>query len=60
MSAALKTLPHASLWYTFPGENALKIDKVIEDAMDNVVVLKEAPETAMKALADKVDALLIE
>lgn len=60
MSAALKTLPSASLWYTFPGENALKIDKVIEDAMDNVVVLKETPETAVKALARKVEALLIE
>lgn len=58
MNAAIKTLPYASLWYTFPGENALEINKVIQDAMESVVSLKVEPASAMNETLGEVEALL--
>jgi multiple sugar transport system substrate-binding protein len=58
MNAAIDTLPVASLWYAFPGENSAKIDKAIEAAMVEVVTLRQTPEEAMKSLEANVRSML--
>lgn len=58
MGAAIASLPFATSWYAFPGENAVKIGKTIENYMTEVVTLRQTPEDAMQALTRDVIALL--
>lgn len=58
MAAALATVPHASAWYSFPGENSVEIGDVIYDAIEAVATLRIAPQEGLARLADDVDDLL--
>ena len=60
MKAAIDTLPYASTWYTFPGENAIEINKKIGDAMERLVTLRSEPDSEMSALKNDVQALIID
>lgn len=56
--APVEQLPIVTAFFTFPGENSLKIPDVIRDALYRVVTLKGSPEDELKKLADDVTALL--
>ena len=56
--AALSSIPIAVTWYAFPGENAGRIDRAIEDRLREVVTLRQDPDAAMAALEDDVQSLL--
>jgi len=58
MKGVLETVPVASSWYAFPGENAIKIDKVIYDKVQAVLTLREKPEEALVNLKREIEALL--
>ena len=60
MSAALATVPHASAWYAYPGENSVRIEEVIRDAIQSVATLQIAPQDALTQLAEDVNAILPE
>lgn len=55
---AARQLPLITGWYSFPGQNALKITDVIKGHLESVVTLKATPEGAMAAMAADVRALL--
>lgn len=58
MAAALATVPHASVWYSFPGENSVEIGDVIYDAVEAVATLQIEPQDGLARLAGDVGALL--
>ena len=58
MGAALTSVPIAVTWYAFPGENAGRIDRVIEDRLREVITLQQEPDAAMTALEDDLRSLL--
>jgi multiple sugar transport system substrate-binding protein len=58
IATALSIVPYASAWYAFPGENPVKIDDTIVDAMEMVTTLKEKPAEALEALRKSVEGLL--
>ena len=60
MNAALNSIPIAMTWYAFPGENAARIDRVIEDRLGEVIRLQQTPEEAMIALEADVRSMLPE
>lgn len=57
---AVKQLPLLRDWYAFPGENGLKITKVIEDAMQSIASREriDEPEKVLQEMSEKVQALL--
>lgn len=54
----LDQLPIVSRFYTWPGENSLKIPNIIRDHLQRVVTLRATPEAVMPAMARDVQALL--
>lgn len=55
---ALDTLPIATAWYAFPGENAAKIDKAFLEHMRLASTLKLAPEDTLASLKSEIEKLL--
>ncbi|UCI31758.1 ABC transporter substrate-binding protein [Mesorhizobium sp. B4-1-4] len=45
-------------FFSFPGENSVKITKVIQDQLQAVVTLRRSPEDAMKLMASEAEAML--
>lgn len=45
-------------WYSFPGENSLRITEVILSHLQQVARLQQTPEEAMRAMTDEVQRLL--
>jgi multiple sugar transport system substrate-binding protein len=45
-------------FFSFPGENATKITKVIQDQLQAVITLQRSPEASMKQMESEVEALL--
>lgn len=58
MKAALETVPYASPWYAFPGENAVKIYDLISDKIQAVATLQERPKEGLANLRREIEALL--
>lgn len=54
------SLPFASRWYAFPGDNSAKIDAVMIDGVDAVVTLAKTPDQALTAMKRTVEILLPE
>lgn len=55
---AASQLGRVTAWYSFPGENALKITDVIKGHLQQVITLQATPEEAMAAMvADTKDLL---
>jgi multiple sugar transport system substrate-binding protein len=48
----------ATSWYAFPGRNSVRITDLIKNRLQQVVTLKESPETALRAMAREVQDLL--
>ena len=57
---AVRQLPLLRDWYAFPGENGLKITKVIEDGMQSIVSREriEEPEAVLKDIVEDTQKLL--
>jgi multiple sugar transport system substrate-binding protein len=53
-----ESLPHAALWYAFPGGNSLKIDAVIVDGVNSVVTLAQTPHRAAATMKRTIERLL--
>lgn len=51
MQAALRSIPRSRGWYAFPGENAGRIDTMIEDRVGEVMRLRQLPAPALDRLA---------
>ncbi|MQW32110.1 extracellular solute-binding protein [Sinorhizobium meliloti] len=49
---AVSMLPNLTGWRAFPGENALKIDKAIQDLARDVLTLKKEPQAALEEMAE--------
>ncbi|MHA7777971.1 extracellular solute-binding protein [Roseibium sp. M-1] len=58
MDAALRTVPRASAWYSFSGENTVKINDVIYDKIESVLTLQVEPEEGLNQLGEEVTSLL--
>ncbi len=58
LAPALQSISRASPWYAFPGQNSAKIDKTIEDAMQQVSSLAISPANALGQLRQQVQNLL--
>jgi len=58
MKAALDSVAIARGWYAFPGENAGRIDTLIEDSLGEVLRLRQPPERALDQLAKDVKGML--
>ncbi|MGV3553332.1 ABC transporter substrate-binding protein [Rhizobium sp.] len=56
--AATQQLADLGDWYTFPGDNAVKINTVINDSLQSVVSLKSEPDVALDKMVNDVQALL--
>ena len=54
------SLPFASRWYAFPGNNSAKIDSVIIDGVGSVIRLSKTPDQALSAMRRAVQVLLPE
>ena len=54
----LKQMDYVTAWYSFPGENALKITDVIRDHLQSVVNQSATPEAALQAMTKDVQSLL--
>lgn len=57
-AAALQSVPYATALYAFPGDNALEIDRLLEDCLSDVVTLRKAPEHAVRRLKANIQPLL--
>ncbi|WP_425405235.1 ABC transporter substrate-binding protein [Hwanghaeella sp.] len=57
---AVRQLPLLRDWYAFPGENGLKITKVIEDAMQSIVSRErvDEPEAVLSDMVEDTQKLL--
>lgn len=53
-------IERATRFFTFPGENSLKIPVVVRDHLQNVVTLKREPEAVLADMESDVQALLPE
>jgi multiple sugar transport system substrate-binding protein len=58
LGPAIDSIGRASPWYAFPGQNSAKIDKTIEDAMQQASSLAVPPEQALPQLRRQVEILL--
>ncbi|UCI31752.1 ABC transporter substrate-binding protein [Mesorhizobium sp. B4-1-4] len=56
--AGIDELPFVSGWYSFPGDNAVKISDVILDHLRSVITLRIPPESALRKMSADVSALL--
>lgn len=54
----LAQVPLLRVWYTFPGENALKVGKVLVDGVTAVMTQKASPEDALAEMSSKTKALI--
>jgi multiple sugar transport system substrate-binding protein len=54
----LSRLDVATSWYAPPGENAIKISRVVKDELEQVVTLRAQPEAALKAMTQEIEPLL--
>ncbi|MDX8450224.1 ABC transporter substrate-binding protein [Mesorhizobium captivum] len=57
--AATRQLSDLGDWFTFPGENAVKINTAINDDLQSVVSLKLEPDAALDKMVKDVQALLL-
>ncbi|QRM32376.1 ABC transporter substrate-binding protein [Microvirga sp. VF16] len=55
---AVKQLPVATAWYSFPGDNGVRISKEIEEVLNRLGTLKITPAQAQQELIDRVSPLL--
>jgi len=55
---AVRQMPWLTGWYTFPGENGLKITDVIDDHFQTVIDKSATPQQALDAMASDVQKLL--
>jgi multiple sugar transport system substrate-binding protein len=55
---SLSQQPFMTAWYAFPGDNNLKIIKVIKDRLQTVVDKSAAPDAALAGMAADVGKLL--
>jgi multiple sugar transport system substrate-binding protein len=55
---AVHMLPAMTAWFTFPGENSLKINDVIRDYLQRVVTLRQSPEEVMPKMSQDAAKLL--
>lgn len=58
LATSAKLMPVLSEYYTFPGENSIKIGTVVRDHMRDVATLRRAPEEVMPAMVRDVRAML--
>ncbi|MGY8668851.1 extracellular solute-binding protein [Bradyrhizobium sp. UFLA05-109] len=58
MQAALSSITHSRGWYAFPGENAGRIDMMIEDRVGEVMRLRQLPAPALDRLAKDISTQL--
>jgi multiple sugar transport system substrate-binding protein len=56
--AGLKMVPHLAGFYSFPGDDAVKITTVLRDHLRSVVTLQQDPQAALQLMAREVQALL--
>jgi multiple sugar transport system substrate-binding protein len=56
--AAADRLPDLTFWTSFPGENALRIHRIIRDHLQALVTLQTAPRDTLAAIAHDTRALL--
>ena len=54
LSQAAKVIP----WHAWPGENGVKINKIIRDMQESILLLKETPKAGLSRAAAEVRALL--
>lgn len=54
---SLEQIPNIFRWYSFPGQNTLKIIDVIKDSLQSVVSKKQDPDTAVTKAAEEVAKL---
>lgn len=57
-NAGLSSVAVGRGWYAFPGENAARIDSMIEDRLGEVVRLHQLPEPALDQLAKDIRSML--
>ncbi|MBI1779265.1 MAG: extracellular solute-binding protein [Proteobacteria bacterium] len=48
----------ATSWYAPPGDNAIKISRVVKDDLEQVVTLRMTPEQALDAMTSEIQPLL--
>ncbi|MGY8635565.1 extracellular solute-binding protein [Bradyrhizobium sp. 14AA] len=58
VQAALRSIPRGRGWYAFPGENAGRIDMMIEDRVGDVMRLRQLPAPALDRLAKDISTQL--
>lgn len=58
--AVVDSLPFATRWYAFPGDNAAKIDSIIANGVSSVISLSKSPDQALVSMRRSVEALLPE
>ena len=56
----IDSLPFATRWYAFPGDNSAKIDSVIANGVSSVISLSKRPDRALASMRRSVEALLPE
>ncbi|SJM30225.1 extracellular solute-binding protein [Mesorhizobium delmotii] len=56
--AGIRQLPFATGWYSFPGQNSVKITTVIRDHLQAVVTLQKPPADALSDMVKDVRSLL--
>lgn len=56
--AAVEALPFVTGWYTFPGENALRIVQTLRDHLRNVAIEQTDIDKALRAMVNDVKPLL--
>lgn len=55
---SLEQIPTIFRWYSFPGQNTLKIIDVIKDSLQSTVAKEQDPEAAIKEAAEEVAKLV--
>lgn len=58
LTVAVSQLPIMTGWFSFPGENSLKITPVIEDAMRKVLFQEAEPQEALDQVTSAVQGLM--
>lgn len=58
LTVAVGQLPIMTSWFSFPGENSLKITPVIEDAMRKVLFQETEPQKALEQITSAVQGLM--
>jgi multiple sugar transport system substrate-binding protein len=56
MRAALAAVPLAVSYYAFPGSNSARIEKLVEDALREVITLRKSPQQAIAELERDIQA----